>query len=131
MKMRRLFRAVVVGWAALGVCGVANAADLGLPSPQPVSIPAYIPFSWTGFYAGGNIGLAWTQGNFTDSLGNTFTGNNAQGVVFTCGGQVGANYQINYWLVVDIEATFDAMTHNNNSSDAIFLPAVSKSVRVS
>jgi outer membrane immunogenic protein len=132
MKMRKLFRAVMLGWAALGVCGIANAADLGLPSPQPVPIPAYIPFSWTGLYAGGNIGLAWTQGNFTDSLGNTFTGNNAQGIVFTGGGQIGANYQVNYWLVVGIEATFDAMTRNNNTSDASSIKSSSNtSVRVS
>jgi outer membrane immunogenic protein len=131
MKMRKLFRAVILGWATLCVCGIANAADLGLPSPQPVPIPAYIPFSWTGLYAGGNVGLAWTQGNFTDSLGNTFTGNNAQGIVFTGGGQIGANYQVNYWLVVGIEATFDAMTRNNNTSDAIFIQAPQTSVRVS
>jgi hypothetical protein len=69
MKMRRMFRAIVLGWAALSVSSIANAADLGLPSPQPVPVPVYIPFSWTGFYIGGNIGLAWAQGNFTDSLG--------------------------------------------------------------
>jgi outer membrane immunogenic protein len=122
MKMRRMFRAIVLGWAALSASGVANAADLGLPSPQPVAVPAYIPFSWTGFYVGGNIGLAWAQGNFTDSLGNVFTGSNSQSVVFTGGGQAGANYQVNYWLVVGIEATFDAMTHNTSSSDAVSFP---------
>jgi outer membrane immunogenic protein len=131
MKMRRVFRAIVLGWAALSVSGTANAADLGLPAPQPAPIPAYIPFSWTGFYIGGNIGLAWARGNFTDSLGNTFTGSNDQSVVFTGGGQIGVNYQINYWLVVGIEATFDAMAHNNNSSDAISFPTVGDSVRVS
>jgi outer membrane immunogenic protein len=110
--------------------GPGNAADLGLPSPQPAPIPAYIPFSWTGFYIGGNIGLAWTQGDFSDSFGNTFTGSSAQSVVFTGGGQVGANYQVNYWLVVGVEAAFDAMTHNNNSSDAISTAAGSVQVSV-
>jgi outer membrane immunogenic protein len=122
MKMRRLLRAVILGWTTLSASAIANAADLGLPSPQPAPIPVYRPFGWTGFYAGGNIGLAWTQGDFTDSLGNVFTGSNAQSVVFTGGGQVGANYQFNDWLVVGIEATFDAMTHNNDSSDAIMIP---------
>ena len=130
--MRRLFSAVVVGWAALGVCGVANAADLGLPSPQPVPIPAYIPFSWTGIYAGGNIGAAWIQGDFTDNLGNTFTGgSNAGSVVFTGGGQIGANYQVNYWLVAGVEATFDWLTNNNSQSDAIFIPGVGTAVGTS
>jgi outer membrane immunogenic protein len=129
MNMRRLFRAGMLAWATLSVCGIANAADLGLPAPQVAPIPVYRPFSWTGFYAGGNIGLAWTQGDFTDSLGNTFTGSSAQSVVFAGGGQVGANYQFNNWLVVGVEGTFDAMTHNNNSSDSILIG--NSSVRVS
>lgn len=129
--MRRLFRAVILGWATLSASAIANAADLGLPAPQPVPVPVYRPFSWTGFYAGGNIGLAWTQGDFTDSLDNTFTGSSAQSLVFTGGGQVGANYQFNDWLVFGVEATFDAMTHNTNSSDAILIPKTTTSVRVS
>jgi len=117
--------------AALAV-GPANAADLGLPQAAPPPIPAYVPFSWTGFYAGGNIGAAWIQGDFTDNLGNTFTGgSNAGSVVFTGGGQIGANYQVNYWLLVGIEATFDAMMRNNNSSDAISIHSSSTSVRAS
>lgn len=131
MKMRKMFRAIVLGWAALSASVVANAADLGLPLPQPVPVPAYIPFSWTGFYLGGNIGLAWAQGNFTDNLGDTFTGNNAQSIAFTGGGQVGANYQVNYWLVIGAEATFDAMSRNTNSSDAISFPAIGDFVHVS
>jgi outer membrane immunogenic protein len=131
MNMRRLIRAAMLGWATMSACGIANAADMGLPPPQLAPIPAYRPFSWTGFYAGGNIGLAWTQGDFSDSLGNTFDGSSAQSVVFTGGGQVGANYQFNDWLVVGIEATFDGMTHNTKSSDALLIPASTTSVRVS
>jgi len=130
--MRRLLRAAILGWATLSVSGIANAADLGLPAPAPPPVPAYIPFSWTGFYIGGNIGAAWTQGDFTDSLGNTFTGgSNAGSVVFMGGGQIGANYQVNYWLVAGVEATFDWLTNNNSESDAIFIPAVGSSVKVS
>jgi outer membrane immunogenic protein len=46
-------------------------------------------FSWTGFYIGGNLGAAWTQGNASDSFGNSWS--NAQQAVFAGGGQVGAN----------------------------------------
>jgi opacity protein-like surface antigen len=99
--------------------------------------PSRCQFQCTGRLAGRAFTPAATlvwfgpKENFTDNQGNTFTGSNAQSVVFTGGGQAGANYQVNDCLVVGIEATFDAMTHNNNSSDAIFIPAVKTSVKVS
>ena len=102
----------------------ANAADLGRPPPPVTPIPAYIPFSWTGFYIGGNVGVAWTpKGEFSDSLGNFFDGA-SQSTVFTGGGQVGANYQVNYWLVVGVEAEFNWLTDHNNKSNAVFIPTV-------
>jgi outer membrane immunogenic protein len=73
-------------------------------------------FSWTGFYIGGNLGAAWTQGNASDSFGNSWS--NSQQAVFTGGGQVGANYQFN-WLVVGVEGDFDWLANNHNSSNAI------------
>jgi outer membrane immunogenic protein len=106
--------------------GPANAADLGrpLPAPAPVPIPAYVPFGWTSFYIGGNAGVAWTpKGEFTDSLGNFFDGA-SQSTVFTGGGQVGANYQVNYWLVVGVEADFNWLSDHNNESNAVLIPAV-------
>jgi len=118
--MRGLLRAVALASATLAMPGFANAADLALPpaSPPP-TIPAYIPFSWTGLYIGGNLGLAWTQSHgFTDSLGNTFS-DVTENPVFAGGGQVGANYQFNYWLVVGVEADFDWMSNNNNQSDGV------------
>jgi outer membrane immunogenic protein len=129
MKMRRLLRAVALASATLTVSSLANAADLGPPPPAP--IPAYIPFSWTGFYIGGNAGVAWTQGDFTDSLGNTFGAVADSAAVFTGGGQVGANYQINYWLVVGLEADFDWMTGHNNNSNGVFIPALGSSFQLS
>jgi len=112
-----------VALAALTV-GPANAADLGRPPPAPVPVPAYIPFSWTGFYIGGNAGLAWgPKGGFSDSFGNSFDGV-SQSTVFTGGGQVGANYQINCWLVAGIEADFNWLSDHNNKSNAVFIPAV-------
>jgi outer membrane immunogenic protein len=106
------------------VVGQANAADLGLPPTAPAPVPAYIPFGWTGLYIGGNGGVAWTpKGEFTDSLGNFFDGA-SQSTVFTGGGQVGANYQINYWLVVGLEADFNWLSDHNNKSNGDFIPAV-------
>ena len=105
--------------AFIGIGGSAFAADLP-PSPQrapAVYVPAVVPvYNWTGFYIGGNVGAAWTQGNVSDSLGNSWS--NSQQAVFTGGGQVGANYQVN-WAVFGVEADFDWLANNHNSSNAV------------
>jgi outer membrane immunogenic protein len=103
----------------IGIIGSALAADLP-PAPPPRAPVAYVPpaplYSWTGFYIGGNAGAAWSQGKVSDSIGNSWS--NSQQAVFTGGGQVGANYQFN-WAVVGIEADFDWLANNHNSSNAI------------
>ena len=102
------------------VSGAAFAADLPpRPAPAPY-IPAVVPvYNWTGFYIGGNAGAAWTKINVNDSLGDSWS--NSQQAVFAGGGQVGANYQFN-WLVVGVEADFDWLSNNHNSSNAISTP---------
>jgi outer membrane immunogenic protein len=104
--------------------GTAFAADL--PPAPPARAPAYVQpiapvFTWTGFYIGGNLGAAWTQGKLSDSFGNSWS--NSQQAVFTGGGQVGANYQIN-WAVIGVEADFDWLANNHNSSNAVFLAPI-------
>ena len=44
---------------------VANAADLG-PGPMPQAMPGPMPYTWSGFYIGGNAGGAW--GDISNSL---------------------------------------------------------------
>jgi outer membrane immunogenic protein len=108
---------------ALAASQTATAADLG-PARRapPPAAPAYVPpppFSWTGFYVGGNLGAAWTEasvccGDFGNSL------HNSQQAVFTGGGQVGANYQWN-WLVLGVEGDFDWLANNHNSTNSLLL----------
>jgi outer membrane immunogenic protein len=121
MKARRLLRAATLASAALTISGFAHAADLGPPLPPPPVQPVYVApvFTWTGFYIGGNLGVAWTKGDVRDSLGD-INFNYGQNAVFTGGGQVGANYQIN-WLVVGLEADFDWLANNQNSSSAFVI----------
>jgi len=52
----------------------AHSADLAVKAPPP---PV---FSWTGFYIGANIGDAWANNNWTDTLFQT-NFNNDNGVV--------------------------------------------------
>jgi outer membrane immunogenic protein len=78
------------------------------------------PFSWTGFYIGGNIGAAWAQSNVTDN----FTGANfsqTSDAVFIGGGQLGFNYQFG-GVVLGVEGDFDwAGTNNNNLGNGILI----------
>jgi outer membrane immunogenic protein len=116
-----LLRAVALASVTLTISGMAHAADLGrpLPPPQPAFVPPPV-YNWTGFYIGGNAGVAWTKGQVTDSLGD-ISFNYGQNAVFAGGGQVGANYQIN-WLVIGVEADFDWLANNQNSSSAVSIP---------
>ena len=46
--------AVTFGWIQCG-----SAADMGLPAPVKAPPPVAAPWSWTGFYIGGNVGAGW------------------------------------------------------------------------
>ena len=116
--MMRRYSLILLATAAVTLTAtqLASAADMGRP-PPPAYVPPPVPvFSWTGFYIGGNLGAAWTQGKLSDTNGNSWS--NAQQAVFAGGGQVGANYQFN-WAVVGVEADFDWLANNHNSSNAI------------
>jgi|GraSoiStandDraft_30_1057271.scaffolds.fasta_scaffold66124_3 outer membrane immunogenic protein len=122
--MRR-YALTLLAAAAIGLATIelASAADLGPVRRAPAQAPAVYapppppPFSWTGFYIGGNLGVAWTEGNVCcDDFGNSPS--ISQKAVFTGGGQVGANYQWN-WLVVGVEGDFDWLANNHNSSNTL------------
>src|ERR1700757_2629298 len=116
--MRKLFNATTALLVLLATSMAANAADVyarpryAPPPPPPVYAPP--PFSWTGFYLGGNIGGAWARRDVTDAvLGVNFNPGNNNGV-FIGGGQLGYNWQVGY-AVVGIEADFDGAANNNNT----------------
>ncbi|ACK52323.1 putative outer-membrane immunogenic protein precursor [Methylocella silvestris BL2] len=95
------------------VARAAHAADL----PYPKEAPLYTPppeFSWTGFYAGVNIG----GGLSAENAFNSFSGINASragGVVG--GGQVGYNYQLTPLFVVGIENEFLGSSISTSNND--------------
>ncbi len=114
MPKSKLLCAAALLSSMLGLPMAANAADLGVrpPPPAPVYAPPP-PFSWTGFYIGGNLGAGWNHGNVSDS-NNFFNLGVDNSTTFVGGGQVGGNYQFNN-LVVGVEADFDWFANNNNS----------------
>jgi outer membrane immunogenic protein len=95
--------------------GAASAADLPSIKGPPVYVPPPI-FSWTGFYAGVNLGYGFGNNDpdygahtffFTPPLpaapvGAVWVGRPLLSGVIG-GGQVGYNYQFNPWLVVGLE----------------------------
>lgn len=108
--MRKLLVATSGLAAVLALPLAATAADLPA-APAPVLPP---PFSWTGFYVGGNIDTySAQQSNVTDRLlgVNLASGTNNGG--FIGGGQVGFNYQIGR-VVLGAEADIDAVVNNKN-----------------
>jgi outer membrane immunogenic protein len=118
--MRKVLLAAA-GLAALGMAAPASAADLAAkpyvkapPPPPPV-------FSWTGFYVGANIGGAWSNNRWTDTLFLTNFNNNNNGV-FIGGGQIGGNYQIGQF-VIGGEWDFD-WAANNHNGNGVFIPGV-------
>jgi len=95
------------------------AADMAVKAPPP---PPPIPvFSWTGFYIGANIGGAWANNRWRDTLFLTPFNNNNNGV-FIGGGQIGGNYQIGQF-VIGGEWDFDSAANNNNSAGVV-IPGV-------
>ncbi len=112
-------------FAALAFSGSAFAADLPLPVKSP-PIAAPVPYSWTGFYGGLNVGYSWGRSDADTSQGPAALGayatgpcdNNdtvATGCAFSTsshpqgaigGIQAGYNYQAGVF-VYGIEADFD------------------------
>jgi outer membrane immunogenic protein len=114
--MRRL-ALLVVASVGVGVGSAAFAADMPLPGVPPPAVP-YLPvvppFSWTGFYLGGNLGLGWSQGSFSDPAGNSLgLPNNAR---LLGGGQVGFNFEYYGGFVIGAEADFDWFADSNTNT---------------
>lgn len=100
-------KSVISAFALAGtlVAGAAHAADLPSRKDAPVYVPPPV-FSWTGFYAGLNVGGGWTD--------NSARGGQASGVIG--GGQIGYNYQLSPLFVVGVETDFQGTslsTRNN------------------
>ncbi|MGB8397547.1 outer membrane protein [Bradyrhizobium sp.] len=96
-----LATAMLASTSALSVAADA-AGGRGYRAMPPVP---YI-YSWTGFYAGGHVGLGWA-----DSDGGSSSG-------LIGGGQVGFNYQVNQW-VWGIEADISGTTIKDSASATV------------
>ena len=115
--MHKLFCTVVASSALLLASVAANAADMHLKAPPAPPMPP--PFSWTGFYIGGNLGGAWAESHWTDNRFGLDWGRTSD-ARFIGGGQVGFNYQFaGSAFVIGAEAQFDWTGNNNNGLTVI------------
>jgi outer membrane immunogenic protein len=110
-KILLALSAIAIGTAA------ASAADLPARTYTAPLLPPPPVFSWTGFYIGANMGGAWTNNRWTDTLLLTNFNNNNNGR-FIGGGQIGGNYQIGQF-VIGGEWDFDWAGNNNNNNGFI------------
>lgn len=83
------------------VCGcfltsavAAQAADMPYRGPVQTYVPVAPPFTWTGFYVGGNLGYAAARSHWTGGAGDFSVSPNG----FIGGLTVGYNYQVGVWV---------------------------------
>ena len=107
---------------ALALAPPAAAADLRPITKAPPLAPAYVPFNWTGFYIGPNIGAAWGNADINSSTG--FSGSAHTDARFIGGGQVGYNWQFDPHWLVGIEGTGDGIASQDRTIDGVLINGV-------
>jgi outer membrane immunogenic protein len=123
-------KAILIAAASLAAISSAFAADLPSRKEAPVYVPPPPLITWTGFYAGVNIGGSWSANsvnpnslapyanNVTGAIGffpgNSSGGSTAGGV--SGGGQIGYNYQLGSFLV-GVETDFQGTSMNSGGAN--------------
>jgi outer membrane immunogenic protein len=106
--------------APLGVAfaGHAWGADPALRAPN-LSAPAPVPYSWTGFYVGANLGYGVGQGPGAMTHGGVGGPGihmfNAQPAGVLVGGQAGYNYQIGS-IVLGVETDIQGSAASDDAT---------------
>ena len=95
---------------ARGPAGGLPAAPSPYP-PFPYSSPYY--YNWTGFYVGGNLGIAWDTSTLNDDFFEASFSTSSSG--FVGGGQVGYNWQISPQFVVGVEWMLDGTSISSDN----------------
>ena len=105
LSARGLRALLLAGVSAVSITA-AEAADMY--SGGLKDAPAYVPFSWTGFYAGTNSGGVVGTGQVADpvALGPSIYGGDVTSPSSLFGAQIGYNRQMNKW-VWGVEADAD------------------------
>lgn len=131
--MKKLLLAGVAA-AGLMTAGAASAADLPARrmAPPPPMVQTYAPvpiFTWTGFYAGVQLGYGWNDNNNDAVFPTAFVRNNAGVLVpfngtfdrgdsdgFLAGAHAGYNWQIGTF-VLGVEGDIEGVFSDNNDDN--------------
>src|SRR5215469_6059367 len=114
--MRNKLTSSLAGAAfSFAASGLAFAADIAVKAPSPAPAP-YVPYSWTGFYVGGEFGAGWgnSQTTVVTNSGVAFPPGTVEKTIDYFGGLGGVyggyNYQINQFLIgIDGDYTWAAV----------------------
>ena len=118
--MRRLSVPLIAAVSTIALTRMVLAADL--PVKPVYKAPAVAPYSWTGFYVGGNVGYSWGNTDSTVSapnlaiLGITGFSDSLSPDGIIGGGQIGYNWQANANWVLGIEADIQASGQKDSDS---------------
>lgn len=119
--MRNLSLVLIAAVSTIAVTQIASAAPASRKKPVPVAVP----YSWTGFYVGGNIGYSWgnASSNYNEPAFANFglpvpisTSQRLDGLIG--GPQIGYNWQANSMWVLGVEADFQWSGEKGSSSVA-------------
>jgi outer membrane immunogenic protein len=105
---------------ARGPVGAPPVAPSPYPYPFPYSSLYY--YNWTGFYVGGNLGVAWDTSALTDDFFGANFGTSSSG--FVGGGQIGYNWQISPQFVVGVEWMLDGTSISSDSGTFVGLSGI-------
>ncbi len=106
--LRALFLVGVSG-VSLTAAGAADLSGGGLKDG-----PAYVPYNWTGFYAGTHSGAALGAAHVADPYGPSVFGGNIRTPGTFAGGQIGYNYQFGQTVAgVEADASWASMEGTN------------------
>ena len=114
---------LLIGVSAVSLTA-AQAADMysgGLKDS-----PAYVPYNWTGFYAGMQSGAAVGTADVHDPYGNAIFGDSARTAGGFTGGQIGYNYQFGRTVAgIEAEANWADLEGTTTcfGVSGLFLPA--------
>ena len=128
----RYFIAALLGATALAGISAQSvtAADLQARAPMYTKAPAYLPYNWTGFYAGVNVGYGWASADATATLaGVTGTGSETLNGIIG-GGQIGYNWQTSSNIVLGIEGDIQASGQSNTTNGTLFGAAYSETDKI-
>ncbi|TLG77786.1 outer membrane beta-barrel protein [Methylocystis sp. B8] len=119
-------RAVFAALALALTAGSSIAADLPSHKAPPPYIPPPPVMTWTGFYAGLNLGGGWQDRSSSNVLNWGWGGGSGGRGGVVGGGQIGYNFQVTPMFVVGVETDFQGTSigSGGGNNNGWLFPAV-------